>query len=85
MPAISSCGGIGMEAPAIGAAPQKKQLASFLDGTWNNTSDNTNVWRMKALCAEASKDGIQQLAYYDKGVRRLYRRRVSPALPSSPA
>jgi hypothetical protein len=24
----------------------KKRLALFLDGTWNDTDDNTNVWRL---------------------------------------
>lgn len=57
-----------MEAPAISAVPKKKRLAIFLDGTWNDTSDNTNVWRLKALCSQKSADDVQQLAYYDKGV-----------------
>ena len=29
----------------------KNRIALFLDGTWNNVSDNTNVWRLKSLCA----------------------------------
>jgi uncharacterized protein (DUF2235 family) len=41
-----------------------KQIALFLDGTWNNVDDNTNVWRLKSLCAKSS----EQLAYYSAGV-----------------
>ena len=38
------------------AAPQpKKRIAVFLDGTWNTVNDNTNVWRLKALCESKSK------------------------------
>jgi uncharacterized protein (DUF2235 family) len=41
-----------------------KRLALFLDGTWNNVSDNTNVWRLKSLCARSP----EQLVYYSAGV-----------------
>lgn len=41
-----------------------KRIALFLDGTWNNVDDNTNVWRMKSLCAKSS----EQLVYYSAGV-----------------
>lgn len=41
-----------------------KQIALFLDGTWNNVDDNTNVWRLKSLCAKSS----EQLVYYSAGV-----------------
>jgi hypothetical protein len=37
--------------------PGGKRIALFLDGTWNTVSDNTNIWRMRALCAENSIDG----------------------------
>lgn len=40
------------------------RIALFLDGTWNNVDDNTNVWRMKSLCAKSS----EQLVYYSAGV-----------------
>ena len=33
------------------AEQQHKRLAIFLDGTWNSVDSNTNVWRMRALCA----------------------------------
>ena len=36
----------------------------FLDGTWNNVSDNTNVWRLKSLCAKSP----EHLVYYSAGV-----------------
>lgn len=48
--------------------PERKRLALFLDGTWNTVGDNTNVWRLKSLCADHSSDGLQQVAYYSKGV-----------------
>lgn len=51
-----------------GAEQQRKRLAIFLDGTWNSISSNTNVWRMRALCAAKSKDGKTQLVYYEVGV-----------------
>jgi uncharacterized protein (DUF2235 family) len=56
------------EAPGINTAPPAKRLAIFLDGTWNAVDDNTNVWRLKSLCAPKSADGAIQLVYYDIGV-----------------
>jgi len=50
------------------AAPPKKRVAVFLDGTWNTVNDNTNVWRLKSLLAPAGNDGLRQMAYYHKGV-----------------
>lgn len=41
-----------------------KRIALFLDGTWNTVDDNTNVWRMKALCAVSA----DQVSYYSVGV-----------------
>src|SRR6266702_6342740 len=52
----------------VGAEQQQKRLAIFLDGTWNSINSNTNVWRMRALCAAKSKDGKPQLVYYEVGV-----------------
>ena len=52
----------------VGAEQQQKRLAIFLDGTWNSVNSNTNVWRMRALCAAKSKDGKAQLVYYEVGV-----------------
>ena len=45
-----------------------KRLALFLDGTWNNINDNTNVWRLRSLLAEKAADGTPQRAYYSTGV-----------------
>lgn len=56
------------EAPKFEAKEQQKRLALFLDGTWNEVDSNTNVWRMKLLCAPASTDGKPQLTYYEIGV-----------------
>jgi uncharacterized protein (DUF2235 family) len=41
-----------------------KRIALFLDGTWNNVDNNTNVWRLKSLCAKSP----EQLVYYSAGV-----------------
>lgn len=51
-----------------GAEQQQKRLAIFLDGTWNSIDNNTNVWRMRALCAAKGKDSKPQLVYYEVGV-----------------
>src|ERR1700722_19986117 len=45
-----------------------KNLAVFLDGTWDTVGDNTNVWRIKSLCADKGADGQPQLNYYSVGV-----------------
>lgn len=42
----------------------KKRIALFLDGTWNDISNNTNVWRLKSLCASDAS----QVIYYSQGV-----------------
>ena len=44
--------------------PDNKRIALFLDGTWNNVSNNTNVWRLKSLCVQSP----EQLVYYSAGV-----------------
>lgn len=58
----------GNQSNFAGAEHQQKRLAVFLDGTWNSINSNTNVWRMRALCAAKSKDGKPQLVYYEIGV-----------------
>src|SRR3954471_149105 len=60
------------ERPEVTVAPESKKLAVFLDGTWNAVADNTNVWRMKSLCATASSEGAPQLVYYDIGVNGFF-------------
>jgi uncharacterized protein (DUF2235 family) len=45
-----------------------KRIALFLDGTWNEPGDNTNVWRLKVMLAAADPSGISQIGYYDEGV-----------------
>ncbi|WP_281966802.1 DUF2235 domain-containing protein [Roseovarius nanhaiticus] len=44
-----------------------KRLAIFLDGTWNEPGDNTNVWRLRSLCSPVACDGTAQFHYYDPG------------------
>jgi uncharacterized protein (DUF2235 family) len=56
------------EEPKLANKPAKKRLAVFLDGTWNAVGDNTNVWRLKSLCASKDADNLAQLVYYDIGV-----------------
>lgn len=51
-----------------GVEQKQKRLVLFLDGTWNSTDSNTNVWRMRALCAAQGRDGKPQLVYYEIGV-----------------
>jgi len=51
-----------------GVEQQQKRLVVFLDGTWNSVDSNTNVWRMRALCAAKGKDDKPQLVYYEVGV-----------------
>lgn len=51
-----------------GEERQPKRLVVFLDGTWNSVQSNTNVWRMRALCAAKGADGRPQLVYYSIGV-----------------
>lgn len=48
----------------MAAVPTHRCLALFLDGTWNTDDDNTNVFRLKSLCAQTPS----QLRYYSKGV-----------------
>src|SRR6185437_7300615 len=58
----------GNQPSIIGAEQQQKRLVVFLDGTWNSVNSNTNVWRMRALCAAKGTDGKPQLVYYEVGV-----------------
>jgi uncharacterized protein (DUF2235 family) len=53
-----------------------KRLALFLDGTWNEVGDNTNVWRFRSLFATTSSDGCEQRAYYSTGLGTKYGERI---------
>jgi uncharacterized protein (DUF2235 family) len=64
-------GGLGMAEPEI-ATHRKRRLAVFLDGTWNAVDTNTNVWRMKSLCATKGTDDADQLIFYAKGVNGFW-------------
>jgi uncharacterized protein (DUF2235 family) len=64
-PAVATTG---PEPSSPAGVPRKKRLALFLDGTWNKVSDNTNVWRFRALIAQTSADGSEQRAYYSTGL-----------------
>lgn len=54
----------------------QKRLALFLDGTWNDPTDNTNVWRLKTLVAPCDELGTQQLVYYGTGVGTRWHDRI---------
>jgi uncharacterized protein (DUF2235 family) len=56
---------------AKNASSSRKRIAIFLDGTWNDTKSNTNVWRLAALCAGQGSDGAPQVAYYSVGVNGI--------------
>ncbi len=43
----------------------------FLDGTWNDEEDKTNVWQSAFDLAESSPSGVPQLGEYDEGVGTL--------------
>jgi uncharacterized protein (DUF2235 family) len=45
-----------------------KRLAIFLDGTWNDPADDTNVSRLHDLVAPQDRTGISQVCHYDPGV-----------------
>lgn len=45
----------------------KKTIAMFLDGTWNDPEDKTNVFRASELIAP-SNGSQEQLVYYDEGL-----------------
>jgi uncharacterized protein (DUF2235 family) len=53
-----------------------KRVALFLDGTWNEVSDNTNVWRLRSLFAPVGTDGLQQRAYYSTGLGTKFGEKV---------
>lgn len=55
-----------------GNGKERRILALFLDGTWNDTGDNTNVWRLKSLCTTLNPSGRPQLTYYDRGVNGFW-------------
>lgn len=57
--------------PKESALSSRKRIAIFLDGTWNNTKSNTNVWRLAALCAGRGSDGVLQVAHYNVGVNGI--------------
>jgi len=45
-----------------------RRLGVFLDGTWNTSEDNTNVWRLYSMCGSRGRPGEEQRTYYDAGV-----------------
>lgn len=53
--------------PGVTAAVPRR-LAVFLDGTWNTVKSDTNVWRLKEVCASVGIDGVPQSAHYSPGV-----------------
>jgi uncharacterized protein (DUF2235 family) len=66
----------GSPSAATTSTVQKKRLALFLDGTWNQVSDNTNVWRFRALFSPIGSDGCEQRAYYSTGLGTKFGEKV---------
>lgn len=62
--------------PDTPSAIPKKRLALFLDGTWNDVDDNTNVWRLRSLFSPESSDGCEQRAYYSAGLGTKFGEKV---------
>src|SRR3979490_3260941 len=62
--------------PDASPALEKKRLALYLDGTWNEVSDNTNVWRFRALFSPASSDGWEPRAYCSSGLGTRFGEKV---------
>src|SRR6266481_2636671 len=58
-------------------ANPKQRLALFFDGTWNTPEDNTNVWRLDLMLAQAGPDGVPQRKFYDPGVGTHWYDRLS--------
>jgi uncharacterized protein (DUF2235 family) len=58
----------------------KKRLALYLDGTWNEVSDNTNIWRFRALFSPQSADGCEQRAYYSTGLGTQFGEKIRGGL-----
>jgi uncharacterized protein (DUF2235 family) len=54
-----------------------KRLALFMDGTWNEPNDNTNVTRLKDLTVD---DGVAQLVRYEPGVGTRFMERIRGGL-----
>ncbi len=55
-----------MVEPANSPPSPKRRLAVFLDGTSDTASGNTNVWRLKSMCA--TECDPPQLIFYSPGV-----------------
>lgn len=45
-----------------------QRLAVFLDGTWNDAEETTNVWRLIQCVAPVNLDGAVQRHHYVEGV-----------------
>jgi uncharacterized protein (DUF2235 family) len=41
-----------------------KRLPIFLDGTWNDPADQTNVFRLREFVAAYGHDGVEQVKPY---------------------
>jgi uncharacterized protein (DUF2235 family) len=54
-----------------------KRLALFMDGTWNDEADRTNVLRLFELSASHGAGGAQQRAKYIPGVGTKWHERIT--------
>lgn len=54
-----------------------QRLAVFMDGTWNDAEDKTNVWRLSQCVATSGADGVPQRAKYVPGVGTKWHDRIT--------
>ena len=54
-----------------------QRLAVFMDGTWNDAEDKTNVWQLSQLVAPRGADGAVQRSKYITGVGTNWRERIT--------
>ncbi|WP_198008823.1 DUF2235 domain-containing protein [Methylocystis rosea] len=56
---------------------KQKRLCLFIDGTWNVTKSNTNVWRLFSLCARGETSNVTQVSYYIRGLGTTFGSKLS--------
>ncbi len=53
-----------------------KRIAIFMDGTWNDRNDETNVFRFSRNVRTRASDGLEQIACYEPGVGTKWSERL---------
>jgi len=54
-----------------------QRLAVFMDGTWNDAEDQTNVWRLSQLVAASGTESAPQRSKYIAGVGTNWHERIT--------